>query len=232
MDLVERRGQLVLAAAAGAAGAAWWLRRAAASGASAPVAANSFVAYLKDRSVGVQPAAPPQKKYAPTSFDAYLKQADPAAHAAPAAAAAAAAGPAAPPEAKPLTVLYGTEYGFSKEVAEKACSALKGAGYWPQLLDMADLPQGLPGLGQPGCHQALLLVCSTQVRCTLADGSCAALASCGGDVISAAAPLPASAGLAALHRRRPARCRCRATACRPRKPESSATGWPAGRRRS
>lgn len=167
LDLSERRGQLALAAtAAGAAGAVWLCRRyaaaAASGGASAP-AATSFDAYLKDRSVGAKPAQQPPK-FAPTSFEAYLRQPAPAATAGAAPAAAAAApGSAAPPTAKPLTVLFGTEYGFSKEVAEKACEALKEAGYWPQLLDMAELPHGLPGLAD-GRHQALLLVCSTQVR--------------------------------------------------------------------
>ena len=161
LDLSERRGQLALAAtAAGAAGTVWLCRRyaaaAASGGASAP-AATSFDAYLKDRSVGAKPAQQ-QPKFAPTSFEAYLRQP------APAAAAGAAPGvAAAPPTAKPLTVLFGTEYGFSKEVAEKACEALKEAGYWPQLLDMAELPHGLLGLAD-GRHQALLLVCSTQVR--------------------------------------------------------------------
>lgn len=166
LDLSERRGQVVLAAtAAGAVGAVWLCRRytaaAASGGASAP-AATSFDAYLKDRSVGAKPAQQ-QPKFAPTSFEAYLRQPAPAAAAgATAAAPAAASGPAAPPTAKPVTVLFGTEYGFSKEVAEKACEEVKEAGYWPQLLDMAELPHGLPGLAD-GRHQALLLVCSTQV---------------------------------------------------------------------
>ncbi len=171
LDLSERRGQLALAAtAAGAVGAVWLCRRytaaAASGGASAP-AATSFDAYLKDRSVGAKPAQQ-QPKFASTSFEAYLRQPAPAAAAGAAPAAAATAGSAAPPAAKPVTVLFGTEYGFSKEVAEKAGEALKEAGYWPQLLDMAELPHGLPGLAD-GRHQALLLVCSTQVGLFLFD---------------------------------------------------------------
>ncbi len=84
--------------------------------------------------------------------------------------AAASSAVAAPADAIPITVLFGTEYGFSKEVAEKACERLRaavppassgGASYWPRLFDMADLPGGLPGMAE-GSHQALLVVCSTQ----------------------------------------------------------------------
>lgn len=165
-SLSERRG-LVLAAAGGAAAALWLARRASASApntAAAP-AATSFDAYLKNREVGKKAPQMAKPKFAATSFEAYLRQPAPTAASTAAAAGAAARGPAAPPDAKPITVLFGTEYGFSKEVAEKACEALKGAGYWPQLLDMAELPHGLPGLGAPESsrHQALLLVCSTQV---------------------------------------------------------------------
>ena len=36
-----------------------------------------------------------------------------------------------PPDSKPVAVLFGTEYGFSKEIAEKAAGQLKGTGkYW------------------------------------------------------------------------------------------------------
>lgn len=36
-----------------------------------------------------------------------------------------------PPGSKPVAVLYGTEYGFSKEIAEKAAAQLKETGtYW------------------------------------------------------------------------------------------------------
>ncbi len=37
----------------------------------------------------------------------------------------------APPDSKPVAVLFGTEYGFSKEIAEKAAGQLKATGrYW------------------------------------------------------------------------------------------------------
>lgn len=64
-----------------------------------------------------------------------------------------------PPASKPVTVLYGTEYGFSKEVAMKTCDKLRQATYHPVLLDMADFPEGLI---EWGIHQALLVICSTQ----------------------------------------------------------------------
>ncbi len=36
-----------------------------------------------------------------------------------------------PPDSKPVAVLFGTEYGFSKEIAEKAAAQLKESGkYW------------------------------------------------------------------------------------------------------
>ena len=36
-----------------------------------------------------------------------------------------------PPDSKPVAVLFGTEYGFSKEIAEKAAAQLKETGkYW------------------------------------------------------------------------------------------------------
>jgi sulfite reductase (NADPH) flavoprotein alpha-component len=150
--------------AAAAAGATLWLvrRRAAASGGSDPLA-TGFEAYLKNKEVGRKPEDQKQANHAPTSFEAYLRQPAAAPASGGGGVAASAAAPAAPPTAKPVTLLYGTEYGFSKEVAERAAAALRsadgGAAFWPSLLDMADLPQGLPSL--PAC-QALLVVCSTQ----------------------------------------------------------------------
>lgn len=170
-----------LAAGAAAAGAllfsVWRRHCASLPQPAAAHAATSFDSYLRDPSIGSQPLQSTQKQhFASTSFDAYLRQ--PAATPTPAqqannataatvAAAATAAAPA-PADAIPITVLFGTEYGFSKEVAEKACEALRSApaptngssGYWPRLLDMADLPGGLPA--PLAAHQALLLVCSTQ----------------------------------------------------------------------
>jgi hypothetical protein len=34
------------------------------------------------------------------------------------------------PGAKPVVVLFGSEYGYAKEVASQLCAALKTAGYW------------------------------------------------------------------------------------------------------
>lgn len=74
------------------------------------------------------------------SFSSFLRKQPNQAQAQPAAAAAAApagadcraaadAGPA--PEQKPVAVLYGTEYGFSKEIAEKLVGKLKDCGqFW------------------------------------------------------------------------------------------------------
>lgn len=58
-----------------------------------------------------------------------------------------------------VTILFGTEYGFSKEIAEKLRDAIWAQPpLWPQLLDMADHPEGL----DLSKEQALLIVCSTQ----------------------------------------------------------------------
>lgn len=162
LDLNDRRTLLLCGAATAGAATVWLARRQLTSSAlQASSAPTSFESYLRNKDVG-RKAAPPQR-FAATSFEAYLRQPSAtvaAAAAAPTAAAAAASAPAAPPaDAKPVTVLYGTEYGFSREVAERACDALRGAGFWPQLLDMAGLPRGLPALAS---HQALLVVCSTQ----------------------------------------------------------------------
>lgn len=36
-----------------------------------------------------------------------------------------------PPDSKPVAVLFGTEYGFSREIAEKLSARLRGSGkYW------------------------------------------------------------------------------------------------------
>lgn len=169
-DPRERPLATLSAAAVGSAALLWLtsLRRGAAS--APATTATGFDAYLRDASIG-QPAAAAAPAFAATSFDAYLRQ--PAAAPTAAAAnvgAAASSAVAAPADAIPITVLFGTEYGFSKEVAEKACERLRaavppassgGASYWPRLFDMADLPGGLPGMAE-GSHQALLVVCSTQ----------------------------------------------------------------------
>ncbi|GMH36378.1 hypothetical protein BSKO_04246 [Bryopsis sp. KO-2023] len=96
-------------------------------------------------------------KASPTDFDSFLKGPS-------------GSGPAqddvsevveetAPLDAIRVPVLYGTEYGFSKEIAEKLCGQLKEKGsYWPVLLNMADFPQGLKLANE----QILLVVCSTQ----------------------------------------------------------------------
>eukprot|EP00887_Chlorella_sp_A99_P003434 scaffold7.g3434.t1 len=146
--------KLLLAAAAGGMGGLYLLTRRRTS--DDHVQSTSFDAYMRNKEFGKAAAQP---KYAATSFEAYLRAPAAAAPAAVAAhpAAGGAAG-AAPLDAKPLLVLYGTEFGFSKEVAEKLGERLRGAGYWPQLVDMADHPRGM-ALGQ---HQGLLVVCSTQ----------------------------------------------------------------------
>lgn len=76
-------------------------------------------------------------------------------------AASATAAPAKPkeagpsPEMKPVTVLYGTEFGFSKEIAEKLCSQLKAAGcklWWVWAAGLNGTDADLPWLAR-GSHR-------------------------------------------------------------------------------
>jgi sulfite reductase (NADPH) flavoprotein alpha-component len=65
----------------------------------------------------------------------------------------------APPHLKPVGVLYGTEFGLSREICEKLCEKLQGTQrYYPMLLSMDDYPTGI----DLGKFQALLVACSTQ----------------------------------------------------------------------
>lgn len=171
LDPRERPLAALGAAAAGSAALLWLASRRRGAASAPAAAATGFDAYLRDASIG-QPTAAAAPTFAATSFEAYLRQtaAAPAEAAAGTGATSCAASATAPADAIPVTVLFGTEYGFSKEVAEKACERLReasppagsgAASYWPRLLDMADLPTGLPGLSE-GAHQALLVVCSTQ----------------------------------------------------------------------
>jgi sulfite reductase alpha subunit-like flavoprotein len=151
---------------------AWWLVRAFSR--PAPSIGTGFDDFLKHRVDnprlrGAEPAEE-KKKLAclTTSFEAYLK-ADVGAAGGPSSVSktdgtAAAAAETSPPDtlssnAIPVLVLFGTEYGFSREVAETACTALRGLGLWPLLSDMATFSSGLPSLA---AHQAILVACSTQ----------------------------------------------------------------------
>ena len=184
---------------------------------------TSINAFFKDKSVVPAPVAPPARRRQPTSFQSFLKK-EPEAHRDPTSfssflkkpqssenadfnaspSPAVVSGPKA--DDVVITVLFGTEYGFSKEVAERAAKVVTACGsYWyvcmtfmlaagsqtsvkacscfpllahlyccarliftikafllgrVRLLDMADHPEGLD-LSQ---HQAVLVVCSTQVQ--------------------------------------------------------------------
>ena len=64
-----------------------------------------------------------------------------------------------PAHLKPVGVLYGTEFGLSREVCEKLCEKLIATNsYHPMLLSMDDYPSGLDLTKL----QALLVACSTQ----------------------------------------------------------------------
>ena len=95
------------------------------SSSRAGVEATSFDAFLKFKPVEPDPAV----------FSTWLKSSG----AAPSAAVVDAAGDDEEEEESPLDavrvlVMYGTEYGFSKEIAEKLCARLKesggGGAYW------------------------------------------------------------------------------------------------------
>jgi len=106
------------------------------------------------------PAAPARHA---TDFGSFLKQkggaADQRAAQLLAEQQAKAAGPPLTEDSKVVTILYGTEYGFSKEIAEKLRDSLREQPpYWPRVVDMADHPEGL----DLAREQALLVVCSTQ----------------------------------------------------------------------
>ena len=175
-------------------------------------------------------------------FGSFLRKAAPAPNAADAQAEPAAVEEAGPrPGDAAVAVLYGTEYGASKEIAEGLCQRLRAAGaYWwaclavrwlqmcykacsvhppaafcsirPRLMDMAEHPDGL----DLSSEAALLMICSTQVR--------------GGRQTPRHAH-PAS-GQAPLTVPCCSPSGVRATACRRARRASSATGWPAQPRRA
>eukprot|EP00884_Botryococcus_braunii_P020407 jgi/Botrbrau1/704/Bobra.160_2s0027.1 len=63
------------------------------------------------------------------------------------------------PDQAVVTVLYGTEYGFSQEIAEKLLWQLQEIDFlWPRVVNMASHPGGLPLEKE----QVVLVVCSTQ----------------------------------------------------------------------
>lgn len=126
--------------------AAWW----ALSGRPHPAPAQdtNINAFFKQKPSAQLPA-PNQSRRQPTSFQSFLKEApqaqrDPTSfssflkgslqtpsdqHRSPASQATAPAGPADTDCA--ITVLFGTEYGFSKEVAERAAASITASGaYW------------------------------------------------------------------------------------------------------
>lgn len=58
-----------------------------------------------------------------------------------------------------VAVMFGTEYGFAKEIAEKLSLKLRQTDeYWPALINVADYPEGYDFSQE----QAVLMVCSTQ----------------------------------------------------------------------
>jgi sulfite reductase (NADPH) flavoprotein alpha-component len=152
----SRRVALIACAAAGAAGYVWLRSRARAPRGGGY--ATDFESFLVAPVPSAAPAAPlsssKKQQHAATAFESFLKvapvQEQPAATDfasflidrrtmaggaaagadAQAAAAAAAAEPAEPvPEGSvPVAVLYGTEYGFAREIGEKLAASLKATG--------------------------------------------------------------------------------------------------------
>jgi len=104
----------------------WAAPSARAAPAAAAVDETSFDAFLR-----TQPAV---EEADPTGFDSFLRV--PVGGASSAAAAAQQSKAAVVVEEVPtdragVVVMYGTEYGFSKEIAEKLCAQLKaGDGFW------------------------------------------------------------------------------------------------------
>ena len=61
-----------------------------------------------------------------------------------------------------VLVLYGTEYGFAREIAAKVAAALRAQRIRAAVRDMAEVPSGTPlAVGADGAPQAALFICST-----------------------------------------------------------------------
>lgn len=141
-----------------------------------------FGAFLKKRG-----PAPPKHLRDPANFGAFLKSTYTPDAVAPATAPAAAPPVPTGPQADQavVTVMYGTEYGFAKEIAELLCDKLRseqGDAIWcaaclvaetvcyvsihthcvhrPRLINMASV-SSFDALAQ---QQMVLMVCSTQVQ--------------------------------------------------------------------
>lgn len=162
VDLDDRRSILWLLSGAGVVSAYCtyrWLKNSAVKQ-GPPV---DFESYLKVPTENPSLAAGKRvarKRPAPTDFESYLKVADPrsvtekfSSHET--------SDDEVPPlsHLKPVGVLYGTEFGLSREVCEKLFDTLKGTGeYWPLLMSMDDYPNGM----DLNNFQALFVACSTQ----------------------------------------------------------------------
>lgn len=122
----------------------------------------NFEAYLKvpteNPSLTAQGGEKP--KYAPTDFEAYLKVQDPVSVTNKFSSNETSDDDSLPPaHLKPVAVLYGTEFGLSREVAETMSSRLmKTDKYWPLVLSMDDYPSGM----DLSKFQVLFIACSTQ----------------------------------------------------------------------
>ncbi|KDD74152.1 hypothetical protein H632_c1527p0 [Helicosporidium sp. ATCC 50920] len=142
---------------------AWWLLRArscSTGGAVGDVSASTgFEAYLVDVKVNA-PKQETRAAHCSTSFEAYLVSVEQEGGIEGELVPAAPSLPPPPPESKPIVILFGTEFGFSREIAEKLADSLaQNDVYWPLVLDMARFPDGLSQLPDA---QALLVVVSTQ----------------------------------------------------------------------
>ena len=131
MGLLADRWIAVVGAGIGSGAALYYLSRPRGPPVPPPEDTD-FGAYLRDLSVGLPQPAPQggQDAYEDTSFEAYLR-----AGAFKAAGAdqennagVVASGPSVAPDAVPVTIVFGTEFGFSKEVAERLAEKLKSAG--------------------------------------------------------------------------------------------------------
>lgn len=166
----DHKSSLVILAAigGGAAGLLYWASRRKQHAPSGKEA-TGFDAYLRHHIDNPSLSGIKTKSHGPakTSFEAYLRKNDSNDLLKPpsdghhtyekALPAAAMQGP--PPTSIPVTVLFGTEFGFSREIAEVLCEKLAPKGYWPELIDMAELGRGFISQFIP---QLLLVVCSTQ----------------------------------------------------------------------
>lgn len=140
----------------------WMTSSAAASGKrnGPPVDFESYLKVPTENPSLVAARRAEEKEPAPTDFESYLKVRDPQSVTHKFSSTETSDDEHTPSaHMKPVGILYGTEFGLSREVCEKLCETLNETGkYWPVLMNMDHYPQGM----DLKKFQVLLIACSTQ----------------------------------------------------------------------